>query len=95
MKVQIVLFDGFGELVAFAPYEVLKRAKEIGAQIDVQLVASEPKTEIISSYGVKVMVDDHLRIDNQPDVLIIPGGGWNHKAAKGARKKLKGEIYPN
>ena len=28
MKIQIVLFDGFGELVSFAPFEVLKRAIE-------------------------------------------------------------------
>lgn len=26
MNIQIVLFDGFGELVALAPFEVLKRA---------------------------------------------------------------------
>ncbi|TKI82390.1 DJ-1/PfpI family protein, partial [Bacillus wiedmannii] len=41
MKIQIVLFDGFGELVSFAPFEVLKRAIEEGAPFTVELVSSE------------------------------------------------------
>ncbi|WP_232697740.1 DJ-1/PfpI family protein [Brevibacillus daliensis] len=93
MKIQIVLFDGFGELVAFAPYEVLKRAVEIGADFQINLVASQQKNEVTTSYGVKVNIDDYLRIDNRPDLLIIPGGGWNHKAELGARKEAeRGEL---
>ena len=33
MKIQTVLFDGFGELVSFAPFEVLKRAIEEGLHL--------------------------------------------------------------
>ena len=43
MKIQIVLFDGFGELVSFAPLEVLNRAIEEGAPFTVELVSSERK----------------------------------------------------
>lgn len=43
MKIQIVLFDGFGELVSFAPFEVLNRAIEEGAPFTVELVSSERK----------------------------------------------------
>jgi len=43
MKIQIVLFDGFGELVSFAPFEVLKRAIEEGAPFTVERISSEPK----------------------------------------------------
>ena len=46
MKIQIVLFDGFGELVSFAPFEVLKRAIEEGAPFTVEFVSSEPKQEV-------------------------------------------------
>jgi len=93
VKVQIVLFDGFGELVAFAPFEVLTRANECGAEFQVELVSSEPKREVFTFYGVKVVVDDYLRMDNQPDLLIVPGGGWNHKANLGAKREAeKGDL---
>ena len=28
-------------------------------------------------------------MDNRPDLLIVPGGGWNHKAEHGARKQAE------
>lgn len=89
MKIQIVLFDGFGELVSFAPFEVLKRAIEEGAPFTVELVASEPQKEVITSFGVTMKPHDFLRMDNRPDLLIVPGGGWNHKAENGARKEAE------
>lgn len=89
MKIQIVLFDGFGELVSFAPFEVLKRAIEEGAPFTVELVSSEPKQEVTTSFGVTVKLHDFLRMDNRPDLLIVPGGGWNHKAEHGARKQAE------
>ncbi|WP_082692706.1 DJ-1/PfpI family protein [Bacillus sp. FJAT-29814] len=83
MKIQIVLFEGFGELVALAPYEVLKRGIEAGAPFEIELVASQSQKEVVSSLGVQVTVHDFLRLDNRPDLLIIPGGGWNHKVQTG------------
>ncbi|OJE35233.1 AraC family transcriptional regulator [Bacillus tropicus] len=89
MKIQIVLFDGFGELVSFAPFEVLKRAIEEGAPFTVEFVSSEPKQEVTTSFGVTVQLHDFLRMDNRPDLLIVPGGGWNHKAKHGIRKQAE------
>ncbi|HFK1765347.1 AraC family transcriptional regulator [Bacillus wiedmannii] len=89
MKIQIVLFDGFGELVSFAPFEVLKRAIDEGAPFTVELVASEQKQEVTTSFGVTITLHDFLRMDNRPDLLIVPGGGWNHKAENGARKEAE------
>ncbi|HDR7897413.1 DJ-1/PfpI family protein [Bacillus pacificus] len=89
MKIQIVLFDGFGELVSFAPFEVLNRAIEEGAPFTVEFVSSEPKQEVTTSFGVTVQLHDFLRMDNRPDLLIVPGGGWNHKAKHGARKQAE------
>ncbi|MBL3845219.1 DJ-1/PfpI family protein [Bacillus paranthracis] len=87
MKIQIVLFDGFGELVSFAPFEVLKRAIEEGAPFTVEFVSSERRQEVTTSFGVTVKSHDFLRMNNRPDLLIVPGGGWNHKAEHGARKQ--------
>lgn len=89
MKIQIVLFDGFGELVSFAPFEVLNRAIEEGAPFTVELVSSERKQEVTTSFGVTVKLHDFLRMDNRPDLLIVHGGGWNHKAKHGARKQAE------
>ncbi|WP_410490956.1 DJ-1/PfpI family protein [Bacillus tropicus] len=89
MKIQIVLFDGFGELVSFAPFEVLNRAIEEGAPFTVEFVSSEQKREVTTSFGVTIQLHDFLRMDNRPDLLIVPGGGWNHKAEHGARKQAE------
>ncbi len=89
MKIQIVLFDGFGELVAFSPYEVLNRANECGADFHVQLVSLEEKSEVLASFGTKVQVEDVLKLDNKPDLLIVPGGGWNHKADLGLKREAE------
>ncbi|MGR5876980.1 DJ-1/PfpI family protein [Bacillus pacificus] len=83
------MFDGFGELVSFAPFEVLKRAIEEGAPFTVEFVSSEPKQEVTTSFGVTVKLHDFLRMDNRPDLLIVPGGGWNHKAEHGVRKQAE------
>jgi len=89
LKIQIVLFEGFGELVSFAPFEVLKRAIEEGAPFTVELVSSVQKQEVTTSFGVTVKLHDFLRMDNRSDLLIVPGGGWNHKAEHGARKEAE------
>ncbi|MGE6226564.1 DJ-1/PfpI family protein [Paenibacillus chitinolyticus] len=94
MKIQIVLFDGFGELVSLAPFEVLKRAIDEGAPFTVDLISSEPKLEVTTSFGVTVKLNDFLRMDNRPDLLIVPGGGWNHKAEHGARKQAELGTLP-
>jgi len=94
MKIQIVLFDGFGELVSLAPFEVLKRAIDEGAPFTVDLISSEPKLEVTTSFGVTVKLNDFLRMDIRPDLLIVPGGGWNHKAEHGARKQAELGTLP-
>ena len=38
MKVQIVIFDGFDELDAIAPWEVFRSATVIGAEVQVKLI---------------------------------------------------------
>lgn len=70
-------------------FEVLNRAIEEGAPFTVELVSSERKQEVTTSFGVTVKVHDFLRMDNRPDLLIVPGGGWNHKAEHGARKQAE------
>ncbi|MGD8189615.1 DJ-1/PfpI family protein [Brevibacillus ginsengisoli] len=93
MNVHLLLFDGFGEMVSLAPFEVLKRANEVGADFDIKLISANGTLDVGTAYGVKIRADELLLEENRPDLLIVPGGGWNHRAIKGARKEAeKGDI---
>lgn len=76
MRIEIVLFDGFDELDAFGPFEVLE-----SAGLDVALVAAEHPGPVTSARGVEISVPSIL---GSPDGLIVPGGGWLDRAAEGA-----------
>ncbi len=72
MKVQIVVFDGFDELDAIAPFEVLKTAAEAGADVRVELVTLNGASEVVASQGLRVRPEGRLDPDGQPDVLVVP-----------------------
>lgn len=93
MNIQIVLFDGFDELDAIGPYEILKRANEFGANFNVKMVTLNLNS-VTGFYGLTVEVNDFLSEENCPDILIVPGGGWNHKGEKGARIEADKGILP-
>jgi transcriptional regulator GlxA family with amidase domain len=81
-RIAIVLFDGFDELDAIGPYEVLSSARAAGAGLDLTLVTLGAPREVQGSHGVRVAVDD--RLSPETDVVIVPGGGWNARADRGA-----------
>ncbi len=83
MRVEIVVFDGFDELDAIAPFEVLRNAALIdGVDIEVELVTLNGVEEVTAAHGLRVRPDG--RLGEKPDVLIVPGGGWNNRAPQGA-----------
>ena len=84
MRVQIVVFDGFDELDAIAPFEVLKTAAEVGADVRVELVTLDGASEVAAAHGLRIRPEGRLDPDERPDVLVVPGGGWNSRASKGA-----------
>ena len=72
---EIVLFDGFDELDAIGPYEVLANGAAKGGSIETRLVTLEPTDVVRASHGLRVEPDDVL---GQPDLLVVPGGGWSN-----------------
>jgi transcriptional regulator GlxA family with amidase domain len=89
----ILLFDGFDELDALAPYEVLRRAEEAGASFSVSLVSHEGAREITAFYGARIHAEAALTLETRPDILIVPGGGWNHRGQHGVRVEVeRGEL---
>lgn len=51
MRIEVVVFDGFDELDAVAPYEVLRNAAAGGADWDVALVGAHGAGVVTGSHG--------------------------------------------
>jgi transcriptional regulator GlxA family with amidase domain len=91
----VLLFDGFESLDAFGPFEVLA----VGAGVDgapdydVSLVTAEPTDSVTSAHGATVVPDGTVAEVN-PDLLVVPGGGWNNDAPSGARAEADRGVVP-
>jgi transcriptional regulator GlxA family with amidase domain len=76
MRIEIVIFDGFDELDAFGPFEVLS-----SAGFDVELVAVHRPGPVRSMRGVQLNVPGVL---GRPEGVIVVGGGWLNRADEGS-----------
>lgn len=83
MHIQIVLFDGFDELDALGPFEVLQNAKALGADFQVELAVLGEVREITASHGLKVRPEVALSDEAKPDLLLVPGGNWSTRDSQG------------
>jgi len=92
MRIEIVVFDGFGELDAVAPYEVLRNAAAGGADWDVALVGAHGAGVVTGSHGLQLTVTERL---SHPDALIVPGGGWGEHAERGAWGEVQRGLLPD
>lgn len=85
MQIDVVLFDGWDELDALAPYEVFSTA---GA--DVALVTLEGARPVTGAHGATVQATGPLR--EGTDVVLVPGGGWNTRAPAGALAQARNPV---
>jgi len=83
MDVAILLYEGFDELDAVAPYEVFRSAAELGADLDASTKTLVPSERVAASHGLRVEPDDVLV--GTPDLVLVPGGGWNSVAPEAQR----------
>jgi len=84
MQIEIVVFDGFDEMDAIAPYEVLRTAAALGAPIRAELVGAHGAGTVTASHGMRLVVERGP--SEAPDVMLVPGGGWFDGAG------VRGEI---
>jgi transcriptional regulator GlxA family with amidase domain len=75
MKIEILLFDGFDDLDAFGPFEVLT-----GSGLETRLVTVAPQDVVVSSGGARIVPHGVL---GDPDLVLVPGGGWNDRGERG------------
>ena len=90
MRIEIAVFDGFDEMDAIAPYEVLRTAAALGAPIEAELVGAHGAATVTASHGLRLVVDRGP--SEAPDVLLVPGGGWFHGA--GVRDEIERGDLP-
>jgi len=73
--VSIVAFDGFDELDAVGPFEILANAARSLSSLEVQLVRLGGPGQVRASHGLRLSVAAGLEADT--DLVLVPGGGWN------------------
>jgi len=104
MHVAIVLFDGFDNLDAIGPFEVFSHARTDGVDIDAGLYTLAEQAVVTSSHGLRIQPDGVLPVpeaeaadtdETLPDIVVVPGGGWNAGADAGARRQAEETPLPD
>jgi len=91
MHVAILVYDGFDDLDAFGPFEVFSHARRAGADLDVGLYTLERQEVVVTGHGIRFEPDGTLPDD--PDLVVVPGGGWSTEKEASARGEAeRGDI---
>ncbi len=78
MHFDVLLYPGFDELDALAPWEVLSSlAEALPEQHSAALVTLDGTTAVTASHGA--VLQPHGPLADRPDVLVVPGGGWSRR----------------
>lgn len=85
-RIDVLVFDGVDELDALGPFEVFANAG-----LDVALVALEGARTVTGSHGLRFHATAAPR---GAAVLLVPGGGWNDRAAEGAYAQARRGALP-
>ena len=93
MNCVILLFDGFDELDAIGPYEVSANAANAGADCTPSLRTIDDTDRVTASHGLRVEPDGQLDAV-EPDLLVIPGGGWNDRGETGTWAEAERGVIP-
>lgn len=75
MRIDILVYDGFDELDAVGPMEVLRGAAAAGADFEVRLQSRTPVDLVTASFGLR-LVPDGVFVPGEAPIVIVPGGGW-------------------
>jgi transcriptional regulator GlxA family with amidase domain len=86
VRIEIIVFDGFDELDAFGPFEVLS-----SAGFDVELVAVRKAGPVRSMRGIRLDIPGVL---GRADGVIVVGGGWMSRAEEGAWAQAHRGVLP-
>jgi transcriptional regulator GlxA family with amidase domain len=86
MNAEILLFDGFDELDALGPWELLTGVA------DAALVTLEGPRAVPADHGAVIQAQRAL--SERPDLLLIPGGGWLTRSPQGVYAEVQRGVIP-
>jgi putative intracellular protease/amidase len=87
MLIQVLLYDGFDELDAIGPYEILH-----GAGIPTEYATLDGAERIVASHGTVIVPPATLA--DKPDLLLVPGGGWRTRNETGTWGEYVRGVIP-
>ena len=91
-RIAVVVYDGFDEMDAVGPYEVLSAAASRGCDLEVSIRSLKAAERVTASHGLRIEVDGTLD-DADPDFVVVPGGGWNDRSEASAwAEAQKGDL---
>lgn len=92
MQIDILIFDGFDDLDALGPNEVLRHAARAGAPFEVALVTLDGAERVLTGVGTTLVPDRALA--ERPDLVIVPGGGLLSESPTGVLAELERGAIP-
>jgi transcriptional regulator GlxA family with amidase domain len=92
MRCEVLLYDGFDELDALAPWEVLEGVSRGRDDLDIALVSLDGEAQVRASHGT--IISPHRALSEHVDVLVVPGGGWRERSKPGARTEYERGVVP-
>ncbi|WP_132058118.1 DJ-1/PfpI family protein [Halorussus amylolyticus] len=92
-RIAVVVYDGFDEMDAVGPYEVLSSAAGRGCDLDVSIRTLDPTDTVTAAHGLRIGVDGTLA-DADPDIVVVPGGGWSARTPEASAwaEAQKGDL---
>jgi transcriptional regulator GlxA family with amidase domain len=92
MHTEILLFDGFDELDAMGPWEVLSGLAAVRDDVTARLVTLEGAREVRADHGA--VIRSHAALSERPDLVLVPGGGWFDRTPEGAWAQAQRGAIP-
>lgn len=92
MNIDIIIFDGFDDLDALGPNELLRHASRAGAPFNVSLVQLDGAERVVSGIGTTIVPDGAL--SERPDLVLVPGGGLNDGSPVGVLGEIERGALP-
>jgi len=92
MNIDILLFDGFDDLDALGPNELLRHAARAGAPFEVALTTLDGAERVLTALGTALIPD--RRLAERPDLVLVPGGGLLDGSPTGVLAELERGAIP-
>jgi transcriptional regulator GlxA family with amidase domain len=92
MRIDILLFDGFDDLDALGPNELLRHAARAGAPFEVSLTTLDGAERVVTALGTTLVPDRMLA--ERPDLVLVPGGGLLDGSPTGVLAEIERGAIP-